>query len=381
MRISSVELKRFTEYNGVAKTCNLIEQSINDGKMSPNDFSLKGLAIAFCGEEWYTSLDPRGEQAVQLLEAGSGVDSTAFSNITGQIVYNAVLQGYQDEGFVFTPMVQNIPTKLSGEKIAGMGPIEGDGDIVNEGMPFPEYGFHEDYVETPETVKRGFIVSVTKEAIFFDRIAMVTRNASQVGKRLGYNKERRIIDLIIGATNNYKRKGTSVNTYLTSGDWINDQTGNTLEDYTDIDAALQLFRNMRDPYNSEPIEITPKDMIVMPQLLFKAKNIASTTEIRTTSNTNTQSLHANPLTPYNIVTSNLLYDREVVKGGSNIPTRWYLGDIRESFAYMENWPIQVKQAATNSDASFEQDIVARYRADERGAAAVLEPRKMTRNST
>ena len=41
---------------------------------------------------------------------------------------------------------------------------------------------------------------------------------------------------------------------------------------------------------------------------------------------------------------------------------------------MENWPITVTQAAQNSEAEFTQDIVVRFKASERGAAAVLNPR-------
>jgi hypothetical protein len=41
---------------------------------------------------------------------------------------------------------------------------------------------------------------------------------------------------------------------------------------------------------------------------------------------------------------------------------------------MENWPITVTQSAGGSEAEFTQDIVVRFKASERGAAAVLNPR-------
>ena len=83
-------------------------------------------------------------------------------------------------------------------------------------MPYPHLGFGEDYIETPSTTKRGFIVPVTKEAIFFDRTHLVLSRAAEVGEVLGLNKEKRLIDLVIGVTNNYKWKGTTYNTYQTS---------------------------------------------------------------------------------------------------------------------------------------------------------------------
>jgi hypothetical protein len=41
---------------------------------------------------------------------------------------------------------------------------------------------------------------------------------------------------------------------------------------------------------------------------------------------------------------------------------------------MENWPITVTQSPLNSEADFTSDVVVRFKASERGAAAVLNPR-------
>jgi len=53
---------------------------------------------------------------------------------------------------------------------------------------------------------------------------------------------------------------------------------------------------------------------------------------------------------------------------------WFIGDFRKAFAYMENWPITVTQSPPGSEAEFNQDIVVRFKASERGAAAVINPR-------
>ena len=47
---------------------------------------------------------------------------------------------------------------------------------------------------------------------------------------------------------------------------------------------------------------------------------------------------------------------------------------------MENWGITVTQAPQNSEAEFTQDIMIRFKASERGAAATLEPRYVVKNS-
>ncbi len=114
-------------------------------------------------------------------------------------------------------------------------------------MPYPHLGFGEDYIETPSTTKRGFIVPVTKEAIFFDRTHLVLSRAAEVGEVLGLNKEKRLIDLVIGVTNNYKWKGTSYNTYQAATPWINTLAANELVDWTNVDKAEQLFADILDP--------------------------------------------------------------------------------------------------------------------------------------
>jgi hypothetical protein len=47
---------------------------------------------------------------------------------------------------------------------------------------------------------------------------------------------------------------------------------------------------------------------------------------------------------------------------------------------MENWPITVQKAPANSEAEFTQDIVARWKVSERGAAAVWDPRYAVKNT-
>ena len=59
-------------------------------------------------------------------------------------------------------------------------------------MPYPNVGLGEDYIETPSTTKRGFIVPVTREAIFFDRTHLILQRAAEVGEVLGLNKEKRL---------------------------------------------------------------------------------------------------------------------------------------------------------------------------------------------
>ena len=148
-------------------------------------------------------------------------------------------------------------------------------------MPYPSVGLSEDYIETPSTTKHGFIVPVTREAIFFDRTHLILQRAAEVGEFLGLNKEKRLLDLVLGTMNNYKWKGTAYNTYYgpaDNGPWVN-VLDEELVDWTDVDAAEQLFADILDPYTGEPVLIQPNTVLVMPAYRHAANRVFKATEI------------------------------------------------------------------------------------------------------
>lgn len=380
------ELKRQYDLDGPARTVAVLGEAIENKKLRLDDFSIRDLAEALVpdGREWVRSMDPRqsGGSFRVLQEAGEGVDISAFSNITGQLLVSRVLQAYQNEAFVGSRMVSTIPTRLNGEKLPGISRVTDTIKSVQPGMPFESLGFGEEYIETPATTKYGFIVPVTKEAIFFDLTGLIGMRAAEVGEILGINKEKRVLDVITGVVNNYKRNGTSYNTYQTSTPWINVKSGNTLIDWTDVDNVEQLFANITDPNTGEPVLVNARDVLVMPAYLHAANRVFNATEIRYTgSGAATQTLAPNPLSGYRVESSRLARARLVASGvsASDADKYWYVGDFGKAFAYMENWPITVVQAPNNSEAEFTQDIVLRYKASERGTPAVLDPRYVVKS--
>jgi len=372
------------------------------GGLRPEEFSVRDLAEELIVDRQGEPIGYRGVNdlynPMQVTEATSAVDSTAFANITGQLVISQVLQSYQSEEYVASRLVPNRPTRFDGEKIPGvaMPSDPGKDDLeVREAQEYPSFGFGEEYIETPSTTKRGLVIPVTKEAIFFDRTGLVLNRASQVGEILGLNKEKRLLDVMIGAVNPYqeKRAGdaalTSRNTFYASSDsgpWVNQRYSNELEDWSAIDVAEQLFADMLDPNTGEPILIGGRVIMVPPAKAMTGRRLLSATELRETTNTNTQMVSGNPLAGMGLrmEASRLLYRRLISALSLDADTAkgyWFYGDPAKAFAYMENWPISVVQAPANSEAEFMQDVVVRYKASERGAAAVMEPRAWQKHCT
>jgi hypothetical protein len=346
------------------------------------DFGIRPLFENFVqnGREIVDSWNPgRGEGGISLLEAGDAVNTAAFSNITGQFVYNAIMEAFESEGFVFSPLVTTRQTDLSGEKIPGITRMGDRAEVVPEGQPYPHVGVGEDWIETPVTTKRGMIVPLTKEAIFFDRTGLVIQRCGEVGAFLGLNKEKRVIDCIVDenvTAHRYKWRGTIYATYQTTSPWDNVTAGATLVDYTDLDEAEQTLSNILDPNTGEPIVNVATDLIVTRQLLYTARSVLHATQIRVGdgASVSVQTISGNPLagSAYNIRSSALLAARMATD------TTYYLGDLKKAFAYMQNWPLTTVMAPTNSTDEFERDIVMQWKASERGATVVVEPRVITK---
>ena len=104
------ELKQLYEAEGADKTCRRLGAALESKELKPEDFSIKEIAEATLGVDRVKALDPRSGSSI--LEAGDGVDVTAFSNITGQLIYFRIMESYQNPGFWASGLIPNIPTPL-----------------------------------------------------------------------------------------------------------------------------------------------------------------------------------------------------------------------------------------------------------------------------
>lgn len=385
MSINLRELKQLRRTLGAKKMAAHLVEAISEGQIKPHECSIRDLAEGLIenGGEWVRSLDPRQAGSVAL-ESINAIDSTAFSNVTGQLIITAMMDTYQSPQFVITQLFRTIQTRFSGERVPGIGKIGDQSQVVQEGMPYPHVGFGEDYQDTPETVKRGLIVPITKEAIFFDRTGLIIERAAEVGEALGLDKEKRCVDVLAGIVNNYNWQGTGYNTYYaTSPPWTNSLSGAqyALVDWSNIDSAEALFDDIVDPNTGEPVVVTPNTLITTSRQKHTVNRILNATEIRYTgSSAPTETLAANPITGISPVFSAWLKSQLVKSGltADQADAVWFLGDPSKAFRYFENWPITVAQSPQGSEAEFNQDIVTRYKASERGVAAVWNPRFMVK---
>ena len=374
---------------GPARALALFEQCLGDGSIRPGQFSLRSAAEALvfdragkpCGREWVETLRPGSTS--RFLEAGGDVVSTAaFSNITGQIVYSALMEAYESPAFLWPELCTTVQTEFSGEKIPGISAIGDEALTVEDGEPYPRVGVTQRFIETPATVKKGFIVPVTKEAVFFDRTNLVLDRCSKIGESLGLTKEKAVMNVVTGQTNNFKMNGTAYDTYVTTGGHgiVNSLT-NALLDHTDINEVMAKFDAMTDWDTGEPITVIPDVLLVPQALVATAARILSASEVRFgTSNTSGHQTLAPNLIPTIVKGQLRVLNNPFVKGATSSDAYWFIGQPKKAFRWMQNWDFATAQQGANSDADFDRDIVQQYKGSYRGVAAVLDPHYMC-NST
>jgi hypothetical protein len=368
-------------------------------------------------------MDPQHPR--HIMEEGgaiSAVDSTAFAGITGQLMVTQVLEPFQREEFMARKMMPTYASPLVQEKWIGLATPKDPGKNalrVAEGEPFKMFGFGEEYVQTPPTRKYGGIIGLTKEAVFFDRTGQITDRAQDIGYLMALYEEKEALGVMIGGTTDptyfiEKRQfdsapvnidlfqaatgSTSTQLYTAYNSrpypFVNEVPNNPLNDYKAIEAGDKYFTNTVDPNTGEPIVVGKPFVFVSHTQrvralqIFQAENIAKITQAGLTTIGSVATISPNVLsqigmTYANVVTSRQLKAQMVAQLGLTLAQAddvWFYGDPTEAFRWVQNWPVAVIQAPSNSEAEFNQDIIMRWKASAQGRAAIRNPRVWQRNN-
>lgn len=381
------ELKRQTELDGGRVVANHLRECLEDGTFRPDEFSLRQLfeSTVEDGRAYLDSIDERRKGgrhwSADLRESGDVVDTGTFANITGQIVFSKIKEGYDSPDFLWPQLVDQQQTNFPyGERIPGVGEIGDKMADVGEGEEYPTAGLNEEYLDVPATKKKGVIVNVTREAVVYDRTAQVLKKAGNQAYSFGLQLEKKVLRTVTGQTgyNNYKRNGVATNTYLTSGAYIN-STSSTLTDWTSIQTLELLFDAMTDPNTGEPIVLQSASLLVPSALKRTANRILMASQVAQVDNqanaSTVRTFAPNPMNKgfYGQPAYNVL-SNAFVKVATSSASTWFFGDFKKAFCRMYAWDMEIEQAADNNQMKFERDIWHRFKVSSRDVIAVLEPR-------
>lgn len=397
------KLRRLMEDHGPLPALQMFNELVADGSINRQQISFMDLATNIVGDNWqgrlgnFNAISWRlresaggdADQTARVMESGAGeaVDASAFADITGQLLINEVKKKFESPSFIGDRLVETIPItngNLGTQKTPWTSDVMLTGKQIQAGMPYTHTKFVEQYITYPAPEKFGEICSVTMEMIYSDLTSQALDSAGSVGRALGYLREQKIAQVVLGGTNNYnfgnEAGTTAYNTYQTAGTlWTNNIADEILVDWTNVNNVEQLFFKMVDPATGRRILVEPKVMLVMPQLRYTAKRIIHATQTNDgniTSGAGRQTEAPNPLeTQYNILYSPIFYEQMLLidTDAAKSTTHWFLIDPSRAFVWRQVYGLRTESAPKGNPMEFNQDIAVQVKAGWFGVAAVRSP--------
>jgi len=405
--LGRVSDERSLKEGHAVRTGGVISQALKERSMRSDDLDLGALFRACYGEHNFFRCREDMEGGTQLArelmqrartderrvqEAGGAGTSDAFLNITQQFAYSKILDAYDIPSRVFLNKIPTRQSKFKFERVPGISHIGDENIVVGETEAYPEVGVTEDWIDTPETRKRGMVARATREVIFFDQTGQYLDRLGRIGEWLGVNDEKRAIAAIVDAGESttygqyqYRwRNYGPVNTYgLNSGyhSWTNLQGGNALVTYANVQAAWQLLVQILDPYTGEPQNVTMKHICVPPALAFAVpfalKGMVKKTAPGYATSGNPVSTEIN--NPTGDIIGNLeILSTQLFRSISGSDASWFVGDISASFEQIENWPLTVTTLGGQSQMDFDFDVMFQTKVSKRSTFNTVAPRKMVK---
>ena len=148
-------LKQKVKDVGIDVACQAICEDINEGKIQPEECSIKDFAEA--------------------------MDTTHFPKAVGALINKKLIGAYDAFPGIGKGLVTTVPSNKQTETVVGFDEVDTP-DVVSEGMPYGETGFGEKYV-TATNYKYGRLISVTEETIKFDQTGQILQRAKKIGEK------------------------------------------------------------------------------------------------------------------------------------------------------------------------------------------------------
>lgn len=382
------QMKGRSTREGIQHATAVLREAMATKKVTEDGISLREMAESLIGPNWSFHLH---QHNLRIRESVDAVDASGFSAITGQLFVDTFKEKYKlatqvtDKMFTVLPVTNG---NLDAQVVPYLSDTKYVDSVTQQGRPYPSTSFEGQYVTLPAPKKYGRIARVTYEMVFSDLTKQAFDTVNSVGKSVGQDIEEDRLRVAFGIVNNYSWNGTTYNTYLTSGGWVNSLTDFTLTDWTSINRIEQLFNKTLDPVTNKPIDIEGYQMLTVPALRYTAKRIVNSTLTASgniTSGAGNQTFADNPLdNNYELLWSKHARRLLVTDGAATFSSEpiadsaLIAGDFKKAFCWREVFPMQIVQAPPNSQAEFEQDVVIQVKSNAFGGAGVMDPRYVVR---
>ena len=379
------------------------------GQLPDAVVSLRALAEGILGENFQSKLIRHKDSSYYgrgLMESQAAIDVSAFSNITGQLFVDRVLENYNNPDFIGDSLMTTVPVvngNLSTHKEPWLSRVYDEPSPIQPGGMYPLTQFKEQYITLPAVGKYGEQLAVTIEMVVSDLTRQAMSAADDVGRKTRQFKERLQLCTVAGLNvpryqngNTWNYMGTGYNTYQTSLSAIftNAISGATVTDYTGIANLELLFSKMVDLATGDPIDvpIMSRKILCTPDKEWDFRKIFRSTDVLTgafptSGATNVQTHSPNPLEgTYPVVASKYFYHllTDAAPGGlaktaAQAKETFHYGDFGTAFVWREVEPFQTWQAPPLNEAEFQQDIILRVKTRLWGNPGVEKPQLVTQS--
>lgn len=360
-----------------------------EDRIDPGDVSIRELWEAFMGPVGVTlQFASRGGQVLtapsDVLEAP--MTSTMFTDITQELLGREVIAGYEMPGLIGDQLVSNYPSRTLNEKLPGFTSSEGP-DTVLEGEEYPySKGIGAKYVGTDVALKKGRIIQITEEAIYFDQTGILLERGKGIGEKAALTREKTILSAVFGVVSPYYPSGTQDAAYFEAAGV--GQKGNLLVnpfvDWQALETSRRAFAGRVDS-EGDPIIIRATDIVVPDALRERAIRAMGTTLVVQDANPalGTEVLRAhspNPIVQL-LGGSPRILSTTVIDISLGISNDWIHGDCKKQLRWKDIWPLSVTQVSTpDSPNRFSRDIVAEVKVRYYGGVFAVDWRYMNRNN-
>lgn len=375
--MNGIYLKKLVESRGAERATKILKDCLHKGELAPKEFHIKELWESFVGPCGQTLAHAqRGSGVINVAEAA--VDTTAFANITGEVLMQRAMDAYERPEYVGDSLYDTIQSNQRQERIPGF-TLQDETDEVEEAEPYPEAGIGDKYVDVESGKKRGLILKITEEAVYFDETGQLLRIAGQIGRFIRLNREKRQLDVFTGNGPDSAYQPSGENTDIYSADNGNLISDNELTDWNDVDTAMQTLGAQEDE-NGNKIMVQPRVMVgplALRSTMLQIIQAMQTTQI--TNSDATETTGDNPIpdilggTPQ-VINSPYLDDLD---DGDE----WYLGEPTQAFIYREHWPFQsFRRRGDDTKEAFERDVVEQFKFREWGSPHCVDHRYVLKNA-
>jgi hypothetical protein len=326
---------------------------IKEKKMGISDVSFRELWEALVVAEAHR----------QGMDVEETVHSTAFPNISGEILSQAMIEGYNEFPTDANALVRVVPSNMKVEMSAGWSAIGAIRPVKEKG-DYEEVEAPDEKVVLTDNNKHGGVISLTREAIKFDKTQQLIVRARDIGREAARYRSQLILEGVIDKNANVYNRGT-----LYTGSNLKTGAGSVLNTsgYEASDLALM---NMVDE-RSNPIWVLGDRPVVMVPTALKAM---------------AWKLKNNEYGPAGTALGN---DKNYAQNAFDIvvnpyqttTTRWHHGAFNRQFVWFEVWPLETfYRTGQQHEDGFFKDLVLQAKVGFFGGVGALDNKYVIQNN-